>query len=252
MHQGQSYIDNQVVTSAPGVPFSAIALTASRAVALRSALLVDAKDYLYSGAVSIGDAVQAVDRCLFSWATVKLYYSAFYLARALLALHGTAFIYSGTKGYSWRSIPGAVAVKRNGATHKAVLSTFAAVLPSNPLLSQPIDSIGALDWLIKLREAANYNNARFCEPNAPLHFEMHAANGIRAMVAAYSQDSEYLYTFDPEHAMLAFPIEALKQVLKQFSVGGHSGLLSAEDRKYLSSLYFDKSGPLATMTELFK
>jgi hypothetical protein len=207
---------------------------------------------MYSGTVSIGDAVQAIERSMYTWATVKLYYATFYLARALLALNGTGLIYDGTKPYSWDGLPGAIPTKRDGPTHKVVLNTFSAILPKNPLLSQPINSIGALQWLMQRREEANYANARFSEPNAPKHFTLIAQEGVRRVISAYVRDDTFLYAFDPQHAILALPIEALKQVIKRSLAGGSSTTMNPDDRKYLAGLYFDKAGPLADIAALLK
>lgn len=252
MHQAQSYVDNHIKSSVLHGKLATLALSAPQATGLKLALNKDAADYLYSGAVSIGDAAQAIDRSLYTWATVKLYYAVFYLARALLASHGTALVYDGTKPFSWDSAPGAMPTKRDGPTHKAVLSSFEAVLPRNPLLSQPIGSLGSLMWLMQRREEVNYTNARFCEPNVPKHFEMIAREGVRKSISAYAHDNSYLYTFDPQHAMLSLPIEALKQVLRQLSAGGAGYSLNAEEYKYIASLYFDKSGPLSDVVALFR
>ena len=252
MHQAQIFIDTKVRSLAPSVKLSAITLNPTQATALKLALANDAANYFYSGAVSIGDGIQAIERSLYSWATVKLYYAVFYIARSLLAIHGTAVLYDGTKPFSLESIPGATAIKREGPTHKAVLSSFASVLPNNPLISQPIGSISAFDWLMLCREEVNYTQARFCEPKAPAHFKLVAQQGIRKSVSAYVRDDSYLYTFDSQHAMLALPVEALKQTLKIFSAKGAIIKIDSDDAKYLSSLYFDKAGPLSEIISLFR
>ena len=243
-------MDGHLKPVALGGKLSTISLSATQAAALRRALNGDAADYVYSGVVSIGDAVQAIDRSLFTWATVKLYYAVFYMTRALLAARGTAIFYVGTKPYSWACIAGAMAVKREGPTHKVVLASFEAVLPNSPLLSQPIGLDGALDWLMKRREEANYSNPRFSEPGAPAHLDLIARTGVRKSVSAYLRDDKYLYAFDPQHAMLAFPIEALKMIFRPKAIGGVGIALSGDDRKYLASLYADKSGPLAEVVSL--
>ena len=253
MHQAQKYVDGHIKPTAPqGDKLETVALSAAQATGLRQALATDAADYVYSGAISIGDAVQAIDSARYTWATVKLYYAVFYLARGLLASHGTAIVYDGKKPLSWESAPGTMPTKRNGTTHKAVLSSFVAILPTSPLLSQPIGSAQPLDWLMQRREEVNYKNARFCEPSAPKHFELIAREGVRKSISTYIRDTSYLYTFDLQHAMLAFPIEALKQIIKLCSTIGAGNSFNAEDRRYVASLYFDKKGPLSEVAALFK
>jgi len=252
MHQAQRYVDLHIRPVAPNGKLSLVALSATQATGLSLALTRDAVDYLYSGTISIGDAVQAVERSLYTWATVKLYYAVFYLSRALLALNGTALVYEGSKPFSVACAPGATPVKRDGPTHKAVLTAFASVLPNTPLLSQPIGATPALEWLMQRREEANYTNARFCEPSAPAHFKVIAHAGVRRSISAYMHDTSYLYTFDPQHAMLAMPIEALKEVIKLFALNGAANLISADDRRYIASLYCDKTGPLPEIVALLK
>lgn len=249
MHQAQSYIDTTIRIAAGNTKLANVPLSATQSAALRLALAADASAYVYSGAISIADAIRALDQSLYTWATVKLYYATFYLSRSLLASQGTAIFYDGTKPFSWQSLPGAIPVKRDGPTHKAVLSTFSAVLPNNPLLSQPIGTTEALSWLMQRREDVNYSNARFCEPDSPDHFTFISREGVRRPISAYVQDNSYLYAFDPEHAMLALPIQALK--LSLLPRAGRSPLSIAE-KKYIASLYFDKTGPLAELVGLFK
>ena len=252
MHRAQIYVHNLIKPLTPGTKLSTIALNAAQAARLRLALDVDALSYLYSGVVSIGDATQAIERQFYSWATVKLYYALFYLSRALLAAHGTAVVYEGTKPFSWDSQAGATPTKRDGPTHKAVLSSYEATFPKSVLLSQPIDTTPALSWLMSRREEANYTRARFSEPEVPAHFAIVARMGIRKVFAAYVRDGNYLYSFDQQHAMLALPVEALKLSLSEFSARASPLQLNTVDRQYLASLFVDKSGPLADVVALFK
>jgi hypothetical protein len=250
MHQAQNYVDNHVKALSPGTKINVLTLNSSQASGLAQALKLDAADYAYSGVVSIADAVQAVERSLYTWATVKLYYSVFYMTRALLAAHGTALIYENSKPYSWSSVAGAVPIKRDGPTHKVVLSSFKLVLPNSPLVSQMIGLKEPLEWLMERREEVNYKNSKFSEPDAPEHFNFIAKNGIRRSISAYVKDSKYLYAFDPEHAILALPIEALKLLLKPKISGGGDNPLLGVNRKYLASLYGDRAGPLTEIVSL--
>lgn len=252
MHQAQSYFDRYIRPSAPVKNQATTALTSTQATGLKRALANDAVDYSYSAVISIGDAVQGIERSLYTWATVKLYYGVFYLARALLAAHGTAIIYDGTKPWSCDAVPGAISTKLAGPTHKAVLSSFATKLPLNPIISQPINSMAALDWLMRRREEANYTCARFCEPNPPEHFRLIVSTGLRRSISAYMRDNTYLYAFDPQHAMLALPLEALKQVMKLFAANSLGRQIDAADLRYMASLYSDRSGPISELATMFK
>lgn len=250
MHRAQSYINTQVKPLLPQNGFKSSNLSAPQATGLRQAVLDDAYSYMYSGAVSIAEAINALDRSLYTWATVKLYYSVFYLARSLIACSGTAIVYDGTKCFSVNCRPGASPVKRDGSTHKAVLGAFGSILPGNPLLSQPIDNMDAPEWLMARREDANYKNARFYEPAIPAHFAYISKVGIRKSISAYINDDVFLYTFDPEHAMLALPVEALKLCLVEITACAPPKNTTVEDAKFLSTLFQDRNGPIADIIKL--
>ncbi|WP_231687425.1 hypothetical protein, partial [Ralstonia pseudosolanacearum] len=61
----------------------------------------------------------------------------------------------------------------------------------------------------------------------------------------------HLYTFDPDHAMLAFPIAALKLVLAQLR-RSPSGSLGALDEAFLASQIFDRNSPLPELRKLLQ
>jgi uncharacterized protein (UPF0332 family) len=251
MHQAQAYIQMQGTALRHNGSIRYASLTATQAASLQLSLNNDAVDYFYSGSVSIGDALQAIRHSLFTWATVKLYYSVFYLTRGLLAIDGTAIVYEGSKPYSLSSLPGATPTRLAGTTHKAVLGAFTQAFPKSALLSQPIEGYDPLNWLMHRREEANYTNARFPEPEVPAHFSVLSKLGVRRSVAAYIDDKIYLYTFDPEHAMLALPIAALKESMQALNTSLVSGF-DSDAHKYLATLFVDKSGPLSELVSLIK
>jgi hypothetical protein len=237
MHRAQHYVDSQGAALRPQNKLSNGALNAKQATAFGAALNIDAESYLYSGLVCIGDAVQAVERGLFTWATVKLYYSVFYLCRARLAHAGVAVIYDGSKPYVWKARQGEGPKKAEGVTHKVVLNTFGNHFGSDILLSQTILAEQPLDWLMHRREEVNYKVARFTEPAAPAHFASIQTLGARRSVVAYIEDKTLLHAFDPEHAVLAYPIEMAKRTALM-------RLVPHDQRRYMSSLFCDKAGPI--------
>jgi hypothetical protein len=236
-----------------GAAISTTALSSAEALQLRAALTEDARDALYSGILTIGEAAQGLDRRLFTWATVKLYYSVFYLTRAMLEFGGAGLIYVGKTPYLWKAAAGELPVKRSGTTHVAVLDAFEQLLPGSLLLSQLIGAEPPFAWLMARREAANYKVARFTEPSAPVHFRSVDRFGVRRLLSDYIGDDLHLFTFDPDHAMLAFPIEAMKLALDALKNAVRSGGASAlfeEDATYLSSQCFDRNGRIAVFQRL--
>lgn len=205
-------------------------------------MLQDAKDAIFSGALTIAEAVQALDRRQFTWSTVKLYYSVFYLMRSTLALNGTCIVYSNKTPYTWTCSAGEMPKKRSGTTHKAALDGFKTHLPNHVLISQTIGLDHPLDWLMARREAANYKLLRFTEPDAPEHFKIVERFGTRRSVRDYIADQGHVFTFDPDHAMLSFPIAAMKEVLTTLSRVTGSGLASA-DSSFIARQCYDRTGP---------
>lgn len=249
MHQAQRIAGGYLAgCSAPAI--TARALNAGEARTLAKSLGQDARDCYYSGVLSVADSVQSLDRGFYSWATVKLYYAAFYLARSALALSGYSIIYAGTTPYAWRALPGEVPVKRSGPTHKVVLNAFPSYLAGHVLVSQNIGVDLPFDWLMARREEVNYKFPKFCEPSAPNHFSFVASRGIRRAVGAYLDDKSYMYAFDPDHAMLAFPLAGLKLLHGSFA-SGQPNELSKDDASYLTGIFLDRSGPLADIQNLF-
>ena len=227
-------------------------LSGAEAAQLEQLLRVDAANYLYSACVSIGDAVQAIDRALYSWATVKLYYSSFYILRSLLAFSGRALMYEGNKPRILTclggEVPAPIAAK---GTHQAVISYFAKSFPRSPLLSQDIGTDRPFQWLMYRREEANYNNGRFIDPHCPEHFKAVVQAGVRRSTSEYVDDRTFLYAFDPSHAMLALPIEALKQAVSHpnFDV---ATFRDPETQRFFRVLFADRSGSLSGILQLLK
>ena len=248
MHRAQSVADQ----SLKGVTASAIGskpLTSAEASALSAALVQDARDAIYSGALTIAEAVQGLHRRQFTWATVKLYYSVFYLARATLALSGTCIFYVNKTPYTWISAAGDAPKKRSGTTHKVVLDAFKTHLPGHVLVSQPIGVDDPYEWLAARREAANYKLARFSEPDAPAHFKIVEKHGVRQPLRDYLADDVHLFTFDPDHAMLSLPVAAIKAVLVLLRQSTGAGL-SVDDCAFVARQCFDRAGPVPEFRKL--
>lgn len=242
MHRAQSVADRVLVNLGSGA-ISSRALKSTEAATLASSLQDDARDAIYSGVLSIAEAIQGLDRQLFSWTTVKLYYSVFYLARAVLDLHGIGIIYRDRTPYAWLAKPGQTPSKQSGTTHKVVLNAFRHYRSGSVLVSQQIGTEDPFAWLMAKRESVNYKIPKFCEPAAPPHFKFIERYGVRRLVSDYVADDRHLFAFDPDHAMLAFPIAGLKLVLNNLKASGAARLL-LDDATFLASQVFDKKGPL--------
>ncbi|MEQ1685287.1 MAG: hypothetical protein ABL916_16695 [Burkholderiaceae bacterium] len=248
MHQAQAVAAGVLATRGAQAA-NTVALTSGEASKFANALVQDARDEIYSAAFSVCEAVQGLDRQMFTWSTVKLYYSVFYLARASLGLSRVGLIYVKQTPYTWVATPGGTPKKSSGTTHKAALAAFALHRASSPLLSQLIGVTDPFEWLVSLREAANYRLPKFSEPDAPDHFKFVARFGVRRLLSEYLADDAHHYTFDPDHAMLAFPVATLRETMAQLRTVTGAGL-SQSDCSVIGGQCFDRQGPIAEMRKL--
>lgn len=214
---------------------------------LSAALRSDAADFYYSSWISFLDAINGVNKGFYTWATVKFYYSVFYAFRAALALGSVCIFHVDRGAYVWAANPGASPVSSSDrGTHKTVLKAFQRAYPSHPLVSQQIDLMDAVDWLIVQREFANYGRARFGEPSAGSQFDHVSANGVRKSVNAYISDKSLAYAFDPDHAILAYPLASLLLIGSQLAGAGLQGPSEAEQH-FLRDRTRDQSGLISTL-----
>lgn len=242
-HQAQAYIQTLLPTTPSKIVIESLTLNQSEARVLLKYLKSDAVSYIYSATISVGDAIIGVNKQLFTWATVKLYYATFYALRALLALDNICIFYIGTKPYLIEVKAGKCPQKRDGQTHKVVLDEFSNRNTEPSLLSQEIDLEKPLDWLMIKREEANYKIAKFYEPNIPEHFKKIAAFGVRQSIKEYLLDKSDLYLFDQEHAILAYPLRSIQLVYKKIRATGNFELQD-DEINYLCQLFNDKNGPI--------
>lgn len=238
------------IGSTSAVAIREFTLSATSAAQLEVALNADAIDSYYSANVSLGDALAGINRRFFSWATVKLYYTVFYSLRALMALDGHCLFHIGSAPKWIQAIGGSQPSKAAKSSHLAVLQYFEKNYPHHPLMAQPIGLDLPLVWLRDRRVEANYTNRGFGEPHAPEHFEQVELTGVRQAIEAYLADrGEYL--FDPDHAMLAFPLKAL-QLTGREMVRKKLELEEGRSRFLQTVAFKDKMGPIAKLQDFLK
>ncbi|MCC6555963.1 MAG: hypothetical protein IT372_23630 [Polyangiaceae bacterium] len=226
-------------------------LTTPETTKLQQALAEDARDYYFCGILSLVDALRGPPAGLYTWSTVKLYYSVFYALRAILALHGRCVFYIGQSCYLIEAQPGSAPRRGQSSTHKAVLDSFRAAIPSHWLLTQQIDYEDPLDWLVSRREEANYRHARFSEPEPPPHFEQAHRCGVRRLVGMYLDPKNALLAFDADHAIISFPLAVVGYAKRELIARGLTPL-SETAASALAANCVDSSGPLDRMIRFFK
>jgi hypothetical protein len=259
MHRGGQFITSLISAAVGASPTRAakkaaarsLFLTPAQVATLRSALHDDSQDYFYSACISIVDALRGLQCGFYSWATVKLYYSAFYSLRSLLAADRVCVFYVDSSPFSVLANAGECGTAGSGQTHAYVLERFATQNPNHRFVKQDVDAVPALDWIIEKREDANYKIPRFSEPNAPAHFGQIELYGVRKLVSTYLADTADIYTFDKDHAMLAIPIAALVEAAS-VAKGLGTVRFAVDELSMLTSECCDDTGPLAPMTNVFR
>lgn len=226
-------------------------LTGEEVEELRRLASIDSQKLLYSAALSIGDAVYGIQKRRFSWSIVQLYYSAFYSVRALLCDNDVIFLHIDGKPYELHIQPGSSLAHppnpTRGSTHKWSFYKLSKHFSASPLISQTIDGLDPFKWLMERRESVNYRRARFVEPNCPPELERIASGSIRNFLETYENDDTY--SFDRDHAMVAFPIYCLRYVVTNLR-GVDKYLISDQEFRKMDSYFVDKDGKLPSLIRL--
>jgi hypothetical protein len=161
---------------------------------------------------SLVDAILAVSGRRFTWATVKLYYFVFYAIRSLLLIGGTHVFYVNSRPYSILAKSGAVFHRRSGTSHGITFSEFRSSYSADALISQPIGIYNdPLEWMENLRNAASYSTAPFPDPQPPDCF-IPQQQRLRRWISDYFAEGTPIYPFQQEHAVIAYPIFAIRRL----------------------------------------
>jgi CRISPR/Cas system-associated protein Csx1 len=180
-----------------------------------------------------------------------LYYATFYACRALLALDDVCIFYVRTKPFCLKCVSGKTPTRKNDTTHKVVLNEFQNQQIVPRLFSQTIEYKDPLEWLMDKREDSNYRFPKFQEPNVPKYFEKIISSGIRTVLTTYLQDSSDIYTFDADHAMVAYPLKTLQYAYSKLKTFNHLRF-EKNDTKYLCGLFRDNNGPIPEVFKMIK
>ena len=251
MHHAARYIEDVVFTQrTPSSSICAHVLHGHEAKLLLAKIARDSYSYIYSSLISLAEGIRGIGEGQTTWATVKLYYSVFYAARCILALNGRCFFYIARKPYSVVIRAGESPAKERGQTHKIVLKAFEHSCPEPFFFSQPIENQSAVEWLMAKREEANYIRAKFAEPNASMHVRRIIESGVRLAINAYLTKGEESLMFDPDHAILAYPVRLVRWTIDEVKRSGNWAA-SPEEKRYLRTLFRDKRGPLPQLYNIF-
>jgi hypothetical protein len=184
----------------------------SHVVILNSALMDDCLDFYYKGVLSLNEGILAINKKNFSWATVKLYYSVYYLLRCSLCCHKIGFVRKERDGYFFENKNTEKPQANGKPDHMAAIDLFKKYFERTDFLqSNNINGTNPYEWLRHQRENINYRYRTFFEPDIPTIWETISQecdnDGLAFWIQKYIEDD--IYPFLDDHAVLALPIRRL-------------------------------------------
>lgn len=182
---------------------------------LKNDLVEDAKDFYFMGLLSLSEGINSIYKSLYSWATVKLYYSVYYLLRASFAIKGYAIVRNKSlyvlKAQSGEK-PFKKGHKKYSTTHQGTINYYKDLFETTDLLqSNLIDGDNSYLWLMDRREQINYRERSFHDPGCSdfwITIDNYAkSKKIVELLKEYFHDPKFVYCFQEDHACLALPIK---------------------------------------------
>lgn len=233
-------------------------LSADEADLLRNYLKEDALDFFYNGILSFSEGIDAVYQKRFSWATIKLYYSIYYLIRATLASKDIAMLRcksmfrlvarEGEKPY-------ATGNRKYNTTHEGTINHYRDVFNiSDRLLSNKIEDDDAYEWMMNAREIVNYRSASFSEPDCLdiwEYFSHCIDEGNLSDTLNSLKDDPYIMCFQEEYAVVAIPIKRLQQTITDMLSSGILQNLSTDRALFAKSILGYDERSLSILSEIF-
>lgn len=187
---------------------------------LKLSLKTDACNFFFNGALSFAEAIDELCNKHFSWATVKLYYSIYYLLRASLATKEIVILQCcgmyrlitepGEKPYRTRN-------KKYNTTHEGTINHYRDLYErADRLLANKIGDVDAYQWMMQMREIVNYRSSVFKEPDCLQMWEyigQYINEGKFEEIIKTLENDNYIMCFQEEYAVLAIPIKRLQETI---------------------------------------
>lgn len=208
-------------------------LNESIAISASQDLILDTKDYAYSGLISIFEAISNFKKNGYSWGTIKAYYSCFYLLRALLAAKNIAIYNRENLNWYVECVDKGLLIKTVASSHVSVIQAFRNQAFSKNILQEEENGRSILDKLQELRVQANYKNSPFSDPEPFPSIQLFSENfDSRKVLDMYGSNPE-LYQYDDKHLLLAFPIYLWSLVKTETEKNGTIISFNEIQRKHL-------------------
>lgn len=232
--------------------FDRLVLTSQYEATLKSVLIEDGKDFYYKGLLSLSEAIHSMYHHLFSWATVKAYYSIFYFLRSSLALRGYSLVRN--KSIYLLLVKSGISPVRKTHhkyrnDHVAVINIYRDLYGNSDILqSNDIDGINPYEWMMEKRNQINYRQQQFYDPEPPDFLQFIAEKvdlkTFDLLISTYVDDTNYLYCFQPDHASLALPIHRMLLTKNEYASSNTMLTLTQDKINTITALLTMDSTPI--------
>ena len=233
-------------------------LMAQEAGYLSNQIRLDAIDFFYSGMLSFAEGIDSIFEKRFSWATVMLYYSIFYLIRSSMAVKGVATIRCGSM-FRLKIAPGESPFttnnKKYSTTHEGTISHYRDQFShSDLLLSNKIGDFDAYEWMMNAREIVNYRSRSFLEPeylDIWQYFYDCLEEGTLVDGLNDLESDPYVKCFQEEYAVVAVPIKRIKQTINDLNTAGILQQLSTDRETFARAVLRYDERSLSILASVF-
>ncbi|WP_420603789.1 hypothetical protein [Flagellimonas sp.] len=201
----------------------------------------DVRGLLFKGTVSLLIAIEKFRDKYYSWPTVNLYYSCFYLLKSSLCSRNV-FLFRKERDMYHIDIDESSNLTKVPAKHKSDHNSSIYLFKkkyseTDILQSNDIGSQNSYEWLRGKREEINYKFPTFYEPACPNYWEEIKSNypisKFTKLLKSYINDDDFIYPFLEDHAILALPIKRLELSIKDAKDNGLANPFNTEQKKIL-------------------
>ncbi|GAA4382269.1 hypothetical protein [Hymenobacter koreensis] len=220
--ESQNYFENTVIVDlgsswevVKDSELKQLSLSSVHQHVLKEKLHDDALAFYYKGSLSLKEGLVGVRNRLYSWATVKLYYSIFYLLRCSLALKGVFFLRH-MRELMYCNLNTSNSLTQLPAMyktdHRVTMYVVSNILTAYDFIqSNTINGMNAYEWMMQKREEINYKFKTFSEPDAPYFWEdiddYIKNNSFSELLDLLLSDNEGVFLFQEEYSCLAVPLK---------------------------------------------
>ncbi len=217
---------------------------------LSNCLKSDMDGFFLNSLLSYSAAIDSLLKENFSWATIKLYYALFYSIKAELSRSGFVIFYHDNKLYSGLNQVGGQFKSIKGNSHDAIFKLFSSQFPQNKFVKNNINNSNSFKWFKENRELVNYRINPMLDPKVSLLYVKPISN-LRVWISNYiSDNNNNIYTFDNEHAYLAFTTQIIEELFQEYKNVNRKNIYLEEDNfKHLKKNLSDSNGPIPILID---